>query len=167
MVNDLRQFSRSYLWVQLIIRKKTKETNTALQPCMQFSIYNRPTLACSTVYLPSSELCIPFNCRKFFLDFLTAIKRIFQPFRAFLFTWMTDFSATLSHKWNLYPSIYLKQNKITLSFRAEPPSIQPLKGVPTPLPEGAVFGQWQSFFSFWKTRLNSTKSLCVTSDDIL
>ena len=30
-------------------RKKPKETNTALQPSMQFSIYNRPKLARSTV----------------------------------------------------------------------------------------------------------------------
>ena len=51
------------------LRKKTKETNTALQPSMQFSIYNRPKLARSTVYLPSSELFFPFNCRTFFSTF--------------------------------------------------------------------------------------------------
>ena len=63
---------------------KKKPILHALQPCSFRLIYNRPKLARSTVDLPSSELCIPFNCRAFFLDFLTAIKCIFQPFWAFL-----------------------------------------------------------------------------------
>ena len=149
------------LLVSLVNTKELKK-----KPILPYS------LACSFRFTKQAKTCalyfLPKVVQNFashltaerFLDFLTAIKRIFQPFWAFLFTWMTEFLATLWYKWNRYPFIYLKQEKVT-------PLIS---GGASPL--SAIIGRQclvndSDFFSFWKTKLNPTKSLCVTSDDIL